>query len=178
MLSFVASGEGLLPQQELTERLGLDPTIIVGAGRRARGPPAADQRRRDVADRRRNVLTLTAAGRRALQRAVAGRAAQAEAVLLAPLDAERAQGAASPLAPGRSRRGCAGSTTSELRGRGVPPAHKACSGANVHVLCSAGNTQGASMSTNDPSGPSPFEPPKPDEHTPLTRAARSPRPLG
>ena len=58
VLSFVAP-EGQLPQQELTERLGLDPTIIVAL------VDALEERRlltrsRDATDRRRNVLALTA----------------------------------------------------------------------------------------------------------------------
>ena len=82
VLSFVAP-EGQLPQQELTERLGLDPTIIVAL------VDALEERRlltrrRDAADRRRNVLALTAAGRRLQGRAVAA-AAKAEASFLAPL---------------------------------------------------------------------------------------------
>ena len=86
VLSFVAP-EGQLPQQELTERLGLDPTIIVAL------VDALEERRlltrrRDAADRRRNVLAITAAGRRLHGRAVAA-AAKAEAVFLAPLTPEQ-----------------------------------------------------------------------------------------
>src|SRR6476619_5101680 len=82
VLSFVAP-DGQLPQQELTERLGLDPTIIVAL------VDALEERRmltrrRDPADRRRNVLALTAAGRRLHSRAVAA-AAEAEAAFLDPL---------------------------------------------------------------------------------------------
>jgi DNA-binding MarR family transcriptional regulator len=73
VLSFVASAEDL-SQQDLSERLGLDPTIVVGL------VDALEERQwmtrtRDPADRRRNVLRLTAAGRTAHTRAV--RAAQA-----------------------------------------------------------------------------------------------------
>ena len=79
--------EGQLPQQELTERLGLDPTIIVAL------VDALEERRlltrsRDAADRRRNVLAITAAGRRLHGRAVAA-AANAEAAFLAPLTPEQ-----------------------------------------------------------------------------------------
>ena len=82
VLSFVAP-EGELPQRELTERLGLDPTIIVAL------VDALEERRlltrrRDATDRRRNVLALTASGRRVHSRAVTA-AAKAEASFLAPL---------------------------------------------------------------------------------------------
>jgi DNA-binding MarR family transcriptional regulator len=84
VLSFVASSEGL-PQQDLGDRLNLDPTIIVGLVD-ALEDRGLVQRRRDVADRRRNVITLTATGRRAYHRAVQA-AASAEADFLRPLEA-------------------------------------------------------------------------------------------
>ena len=73
VLSFVGSAEDL-SQQDLSERLGLDPTIVVGL------VDALEERQwmtrtRDPADRRRNVLRLTAVGRTAHTSAV--RAAQA-----------------------------------------------------------------------------------------------------
>jgi DNA-binding MarR family transcriptional regulator len=82
VLTFVASAEGL-PQQELSERLGLDPTLIVGLVD-ALEERRLMTRRRDATDRRRNVLTLTAAGRKLYQRSVDA-AAAAEASFLAPL---------------------------------------------------------------------------------------------
>ena len=89
VLSFVADGEAL-PQQVLTERLGLDPTLIVGLVDALEDRKLV-VRRRDPADRRRNVLGLTAAGRK-LHRRAADAAAAAEAAFLAPLSgAERKQ---------------------------------------------------------------------------------------
>ena len=82
VLSFVSAAEGL-SQQELSERLGLDPTIVVGLvdEMESRGLMT---RTRDPADRRRNVLGLTAEGHDLHGRAVKA-AASAEAEFLAPL---------------------------------------------------------------------------------------------
>jgi len=87
VLSFVSAAEGL-SQQELADRLGLDPTIIVGLvdTMEDRGLMT---RTRDSADRRRNVLGLTSAGHELHTRAVDA-AASAQAEFLAPLnEAER-----------------------------------------------------------------------------------------
>ena len=75
VLSFARAADGL-SQQELSARLGLDPTIVVGL------VDALEERQwmtrtRDPADRRRNVLRLTAVGRTAHTRAMrAARAAE------------------------------------------------------------------------------------------------------
>lgn len=87
VLSFVSAAEGL-SQQRLAERLGLDPTLIVGLvdTMEERGLMT---RQRDTADRRRNVLCLTEAGHD-LHRRATDAAASAEAEFLAPLgEAER-----------------------------------------------------------------------------------------
>ena len=84
VLSFVRSSDGL-SQQELSERLGLDPTIVVGLidSLEARGLVS---RRRDPADRRRNLLALTSEGAKVHDAAVdAARAA--EDAFLRPLGA-------------------------------------------------------------------------------------------
>jgi DNA-binding MarR family transcriptional regulator len=73
VLSFVGAAEDL-SQQDLSERLGLDPTLVVGLVD-ALEDHQWMTRTRDPADRRRNVLRLTAAGRTTQTRAV--RAAQA-----------------------------------------------------------------------------------------------------
>jgi DNA-binding MarR family transcriptional regulator len=76
---------GPASQQQIAERLGVDPTTLVALidALEAKGILA---RRPDADDRRRNVVELTAAGRRALGRATAASDA-AEADLLAPLSA-------------------------------------------------------------------------------------------
>ena len=87
MLSYVSASEGL-SQQELSARLGIDPTIVVGLvdSLEDRGLMT---RTRDAADRRRNVLGLTDAGHDLHAKAVET-AAVAEDQFLAPLsDAER-----------------------------------------------------------------------------------------
>lgn len=82
VLSFVGADEDL-SQQELSERLGLDPTLVVGLvdALEERGWMT---RTRAPADRRRNVLRLTAAGRNAHARAVRA-AGEAEDGFLEPL---------------------------------------------------------------------------------------------
>ena len=82
VLSFVRAADGL-SQQELSGRLGLDPTIVVGLvdGLEARGLMT---RSRHPADRRRNVLALTDAGVAAHDSAVAA-ARRAEDAFLGPL---------------------------------------------------------------------------------------------
>jgi DNA-binding MarR family transcriptional regulator len=84
VLSFVRAAHGL-SQQELSARLALDPTIVVGLldGLEDR---AWISRARDPADRRRNLLSLTAAGLAVHDDAVAA-AARAEDAFLAPLTA-------------------------------------------------------------------------------------------
>jgi DNA-binding MarR family transcriptional regulator len=75
VLSFVGAAEDL-SQQDLSERLGLDPTLVVGLvdALEERGWMT---RTRAPADRRRNVLGLTTSGRNAHARAVRA-AAEAE----------------------------------------------------------------------------------------------------
>jgi DNA-binding MarR family transcriptional regulator len=85
VLSFVGAAKDL-SQQDLSERLGLDPTLVVGL------VDALEERRwmtrtRAPADRRRNVLRLTAAGRTARTRAVRA-AGEAEDRFLGPLGLE------------------------------------------------------------------------------------------
>lgn len=82
VLSFVASHSGL-SQQELSERLGLDPTIVVGLvdGLEQQG---LLKRSKDPDDRRRNVLSLTTEGEKRRRHAAAAFAAMQEA-FLAPL---------------------------------------------------------------------------------------------
>jgi DNA-binding MarR family transcriptional regulator len=89
VLSFVRASAGL-SQQELSERLGLDPTIVVGLVDALEGRRLMT-RAKDPADRRRNVLSLTAKGRAAHDAAVAA-ASAAEDAFLAPLTpTQRAQ---------------------------------------------------------------------------------------
>lgn len=89
VLSFVRASDEL-SQQQLSERLNLDPTIVVGL------LDSLEQRdllsrAKHPADRRRNVLALTDGGRRLHDTAVAA-AASAEEAFLAGLDhAERVQ---------------------------------------------------------------------------------------
>ncbi|MGN6188237.1 MAG: MarR family winged helix-turn-helix transcriptional regulator [Conexibacter sp.] len=81
---------GPAPQRELAERLRLDPGDVVRLVDALERRGLA-QRRRDPADRRRQIVTIGAAGRRALARGLDACAAAADE-LLAPLDArERAQ---------------------------------------------------------------------------------------
>jgi DNA-binding MarR family transcriptional regulator len=89
VLSFVRASDAL-SQQQLSERLNLDPTIVVGL------LDALEQRdllsrAKHPADRRRNVLALTEGGLRLHGAAVAA-AEAAEAAFLAELStAERAE---------------------------------------------------------------------------------------
>lgn len=82
VMSFVQAADGL-SQQELSGRLGLDPTSVVGLvdGLEDRGLMT---RQRDLADRRRNVLAVTDAGA-ALHAEAVDAAVRAEADFLAPL---------------------------------------------------------------------------------------------
>lgn len=89
VLSFVRASDAL-SQQQLSERLHLDPTIVVGL---IDALEARDllSRTKDPADRRRNVLTVTPAGLRLHDSAVAA-ARQAETEFLDRLSAaERAE---------------------------------------------------------------------------------------
>lgn len=82
VMSFVLAADGL-SQQELSGRLGLDPTIVVGLvdGLEDRGLMT---RQRDPADRRRNVLAMTTGGA-ALHADAVDAAVRAEDDFLAPL---------------------------------------------------------------------------------------------
>lgn len=82
VLSFVRAVDGL-SQQELSERLGLDPTIVVGLIDTLEARDLVS-RRKDPADRRRNLLALTDHGRKVHDAAVAA-ARAAEDAFLAPL---------------------------------------------------------------------------------------------
>lgn len=89
VLSFVRSEEGL-SQQDLSRRLGLDPTIIVGLVDSLEDR-ALVSRARDPSDRRRYLLSLTSAGDD-LQRRAEAAARRAEAEFLDGLgDAERSR---------------------------------------------------------------------------------------
>lgn len=68
VLSFAAVLEGM-SQQELSERLGLDPTLVVGL---VDGLEERDlvRREKDPDDRRRNMVVLTDEGRRLRSRAI------------------------------------------------------------------------------------------------------------
>jgi DNA-binding MarR family transcriptional regulator len=78
-----AGGDEPLSQTELSARLGLDPTIVLGVidALENRG---AIRRTRDPADRRRSLVEITAGGRRLHAKATAAVAA-AEREFLAPL---------------------------------------------------------------------------------------------
>ncbi|MGH1503773.1 MAG: MarR family winged helix-turn-helix transcriptional regulator [Acidimicrobiales bacterium] len=82
VLSFVGATAGL-SQQELSKRLGIDPTLIVGLVDQLEGRGLME-RNRDPEDRRRNVLSLTAAGE-ALQADAMETATRIEDDFLAPL---------------------------------------------------------------------------------------------
>jgi DNA-binding MarR family transcriptional regulator len=84
VLTFAGSPDPL-SQLDLSRRLGLDPTIVVGLidGLEAR---TVVRRVRDPADRRRYLLELTAAGRRLHAKAAAA-VADGEREFLAPLPA-------------------------------------------------------------------------------------------
>jgi DNA-binding MarR family transcriptional regulator len=78
-----AGGDERLSQQELSQRLGLDPTLLVAVidELEARGLAS---RVRDPDDRRRQIVRLTAAGRKVQRRATTA-LAKAEARFLAPV---------------------------------------------------------------------------------------------
>ena len=80
-----ANGDEPLSQSELSKRLGLDPTIVLGVidSLEDRG---AIRRTRDPADRRRSLVEITASGRRLYAKATAA-VATAEREFLAPLAA-------------------------------------------------------------------------------------------
>jgi DNA-binding MarR family transcriptional regulator len=79
VLSFVSSTEGL-SQQELSSRLGIDPTIVVGLvdGLEGRG---LMERSRSSIDRRRNLLRLTGEGVALRDRAIEAAAAVQDSFL-------------------------------------------------------------------------------------------------
>jgi DNA-binding MarR family transcriptional regulator len=82
VLSFVRTAPDL-SQQGLSERLGLDPTLVVGLVD-ALEERSYLRRAKDPADRRRNVLSLTTSGIAVHDDAVAA-AGHAEQAFLAPL---------------------------------------------------------------------------------------------
>ena len=82
VLTYVAGQP--LSQQELSRRLGIDPTLVVGVVDRLE-ERALVARERDALDRRRHAVTLTTAGRKLLVKAAKATAA-AEDDVLAPLD--------------------------------------------------------------------------------------------
>jgi MarR family transcriptional regulator, lower aerobic nicotinate degradation pathway regulator len=84
VLSFVDASPGL-SQQEVSERLGIDPTIVVGLVDALEARELL-VRSRDPADRRRNILAVTEDGRSLHKHAIEA-AAAAEAEFLAPLSA-------------------------------------------------------------------------------------------
>lgn len=84
VLSFVRTGDGL-SQQALSERLGLDPTLVVGLVDTLEHR-ALVTRTKDPADRRRNLLALTADGVATHDAAIAA-ARRAEDAFLEPLTA-------------------------------------------------------------------------------------------
>lgn len=70
----VADSGGRLSQQALCERMGFDPSVLVGILNDLESGELVE-RRRDPADRRRHIVAITAKGERALvdiQTAVAG----------------------------------------------------------------------------------------------------------
>ena len=73
-----------LSQQELSRRLGIDPTLVVGIVDTLEERKLV-ARARDTADRRRYAITLTASGRKVLAAATKA-VATAEDELLEPLD--------------------------------------------------------------------------------------------
>jgi DNA-binding MarR family transcriptional regulator len=86
VLSFARASDGL-SQQELSERLGLDPTIVVGLIDALEGRGLMT-RTKDPTDRRRNLLGLTAPGRDVHDAALAA-AQRAEDAFLEPLSASQ-----------------------------------------------------------------------------------------
>jgi DNA-binding MarR family transcriptional regulator len=82
LMNFVQRGEGC-SQQQLGDRLGLDPSGLVGLIDELEEARLLE-RRRDPSDRRRHAIHLTARGKRKLARA-RELALQREAELLAPL---------------------------------------------------------------------------------------------
>ncbi len=82
LLSFVRSASGL-SQQELSARLALDPTIVVGLVD-ALEDRGLVRRAKDPADRRRNVLSATSEGE-AIHDAAIAAARRAQEAFLAPL---------------------------------------------------------------------------------------------
>jgi DNA-binding MarR family transcriptional regulator len=83
VLSFAA--DAALSQQDVARRLGIDPTLIVGAVDELEGRSLL-RRDRDPKDRRRYVLTVTAKGTALLAKAQAT-AVRAEDAFLEPLSA-------------------------------------------------------------------------------------------
>jgi DNA-binding MarR family transcriptional regulator len=88
VLNFAALAEGS-SQQQLGERLAIDPSGLVALIDELEGQGLVE-RRRDPADRRRHAVHPTEGGRRTLTKARAV-AREAEAELLAPLSDEEAE---------------------------------------------------------------------------------------
>ena len=84
-VGIVAGGTEPLSQSELSARLGLDPTIVLGVID-ALEERAAIRRTRDPADRQRSLLEITASGRKLHAKASAA-VAIAERDFLGPLGA-------------------------------------------------------------------------------------------
>jgi DNA-binding MarR family transcriptional regulator len=87
VLSFVCSTKGL-SQQELSSRLGLDPTIVVGLVDRLEASGLMERTRSPV-DRRRNLLQLTAEGTAVRDQAIEMASALHDSFLEPLTEAER-----------------------------------------------------------------------------------------
>ena len=94
VLTFVRTADGL-SQQGLSERLGLDPTLVVGLVDALEDRGRSFAARRIPADRRRNILSLTPAGVAVHGEAVAA-ARRAEAVVPRPAVAGAARPSCAP----------------------------------------------------------------------------------
>ncbi len=102
---------GTLSQREISDRLGLDASDVVGVLDTLEAAKLVE-RRRDPADRRRHAVVLTEAGETAASRLATLRA-QAEARALARLDPDERQALAGLL--------------NKALGRGCPPSVGLCS---------------------------------------------------
>ena len=106
VLSYVRAADGL-SQQALSARLGVDPTLIVAVVDTLEDRVIV-RRAKDPADRRRNLLSLTADGVAVHDQAVAA-ARRAEDAFLAPLRPLSAR-SCGPRCARSWRPGCPGST--------------------------------------------------------------------